>query len=159
MLRPRKHVALATTTLGVIILGGAYALAQGAVGPFTATQVNAGRADYAANCAGCHNAGLTGMGDAPSLTGATFTSSWADKTTKELFQFVSTSMPYGNAGNLSEDTNANIVSYILAVNGAKPGSTPFSDIIGAIAVSGTPSGDIDATCSQAGLDRINAKLK
>ena len=34
-----------------------------------------------------------------------------------------------------------------------------SDIIGAIGVSGTPSGDIDATCSQAGLDKVNAKRK
>jgi uncharacterized protein GlcG (DUF336 family) len=34
-----------------------------------------------------------------------------------------------------------------------------SDVIGAIAVSGTPNGDIDASCSQAGLDKVGASLK
>ncbi len=107
-------------------LGGAYALAQGATGPMTQAQVTAGRADYIANCAGCHAPGLTGAGDAPALTGATFNSAWADKSTKEMHQFISTSMPYGNAGQLSPATYTNIVSYILAANGAKPGDKPFT---------------------------------
>lgn len=34
-----------------------------------------------------------------------------------------------------------------------------SDVIGAIAVSGTPNGEVDATCAQAGLDKVSASLK
>jgi uncharacterized protein GlcG (DUF336 family) len=44
----------------------------------------------------------------------------------------------------------------------RPGGLPIkvgSDVIGAIAVSGTPSGDVDATCAQAGLDKVNTNLK
>jgi alcohol dehydrogenase (cytochrome c) len=118
-----KRIAL---TAAIVALGGAYALAQTGTGPFTQAQVNAGRDDFRANCAGCHANGLTGIGDAPALTGATFASSWSARSTKELFQFISTSMPYGNAGNLSEQAYTNVVSYILAVNGARPGSAPFT---------------------------------
>jgi mono/diheme cytochrome c family protein len=123
MSRNAKSLALATT---ILALGGAYAFAQNGVGPFTQAQVTAGRADYLANCAGCHGPALAGAGDAPALTGATFNGAWANGTTRELWQFISTSMPYGNAGNLSDATYTNVVSYILAVNGAKPGSTPFT---------------------------------
>jgi mono/diheme cytochrome c family protein len=123
MSRNAKRLALATT---ILALGGAYAFAQTGVGPFTQAQVTAGRADYLANCAGCHGPALAGAGDAPALTGPTFNGAWANGTTRELWQFISTSMPYGNAGNLSDATYTNVVAYILAVNGAKPGSTPFT---------------------------------
>ena len=132
----RKGKFLATA-MAAVSMGGAYALAQGAAGPFTQGQATAGRADYLANCAGCHSANLGGGGDAPALTGATFNSSWATKSTKEFYQFVSTSMPYGNAGNLSADTYANTIAFILAANGARPGTAPLnkdSDVrIGTIA--------------------------
>jgi alcohol dehydrogenase (cytochrome c) len=123
MSRKAKFLASA---MAAVSLGGAYALAQGAAGPFTQAQVTQGRADYVANCAGCHTANLGGGGDAPALTGATFNSSWATKSTKEFYQFVSTSMPYGNAGNLSPETYGNIISYILAANGARPGTAALN---------------------------------
>ncbi len=121
----RKGKFLATA-MAAVSMGGAYALAQNAAGPFTQGQVTAGRADYLTNCAGCHSANLAGGGDAPSLTGATFNSSWASKSTKELYQFVSTSMPYGNAGNLSAASYSNIIAFILAANGAQPGTAPLT---------------------------------
>lgn len=40
----------------------------------------------------------------------------------------------------------------------RPGGLPIkvgADVIGAIAVSGTPDGNIDAICAQAGLDKVN----
>ncbi|HWC63871.1 MAG TPA: cytochrome c, partial [Rhizomicrobium sp.] len=123
MSRKTKFLASA---MAAVSLGGAYALAQGAAGPFTQAQVTQGRADYIANCAGCHTANLGGGGDAPALTGATFNSSWATKSTKEFYQFVSTSMPYGNAGNLSPETYSNIIAFILAANGARPGTAPLN---------------------------------
>jgi alcohol dehydrogenase (cytochrome c) len=121
----RKGKFLATTA-AIVSMGGAYALAQGAAGPFTQAQVTDGRADYAANCAGCHSANLAGSGDVPALTGATFNSSWAAKSTKEFYQFVSTSMPYGNAGNLSPQAYGNVIAFILAANGGRPGTAPLT---------------------------------
>jgi uncharacterized protein GlcG (DUF336 family) len=44
----------------------------------------------------------------------------------------------------------------------RPGGLPLMDggvLIGAIAVSGTPSGVTDATCAQAGIDKVNTDLK
>jgi uncharacterized protein GlcG (DUF336 family) len=44
----------------------------------------------------------------------------------------------------------------------RPGGLPIKDggvLIGAIAVSGTPSGVTDAGCAQAGIDKVNADLK
>jgi len=118
---------LAASVLGTAVLGGAIALAQGGpTGPFTAAQVAAGRSDYLANCAGCHGNTLAGSGDAPALTGATFTSSWGAKTTKDFYQFISTSMPYGNAGNLSAQTYTDIAAFLYAANGAEPGNTPYT---------------------------------
>jgi len=134
MFRCGKSIILAAAA---VLLGGVYALAQTGVGPFTQAQVDAGRADYGANCAACHGPALEGGGEAPALTGATFKDHWAKGTTKELWQFISVSMPDGNPGNLSDDIYINVVAYILAVNGAKPGQAPFTKdsivSIGAIA--------------------------
>ena len=47
----------------MVAVAGA-ALAQQAAGPFTAAQVTAGRAEYAENCASCHQADMSGGTDA-----------------------------------------------------------------------------------------------
>ncbi len=149
----RNMIAIIPSALCALMLGGAYALAQddgeggparpaagaapaaaaaaaaapaGPVGPFTQAQVTAGRQDYLANCAGCHSANLSGGGEAPALTGATFMSSWGPKSTKDFYAFVSTAMPYGNAGNLSPAVYQNLIAFIYAVNGAAPGTAAYT---------------------------------
>lgn len=128
MLRPERFLALAMAVASLLVVGGQGARAAGpsTAGPFTAAQVSAGRAAYGASCAGCHGAALSGMGDAPALTGATFVSSWGKKSTRDFYRFMSASMPYGAAGSLSEATNTEIAAFILAVNGAKPGDKPYT---------------------------------
>jgi alcohol dehydrogenase (cytochrome c) len=113
-----------------IALNGSEALAQTDPGPFTKAQVTAGRAAFMANCAGCHGPALTGAGDAPALTGPGFNASWALRSTRELWQFIAASMPYGNAGNLSDETYTNVVAFLLAANGARPGPKPFTQDTG-----------------------------
>ena len=63
-----KKLAMAGALLG---LYGAYALAQENLpaGPFTNDQVAAGRSAYMASCAACHQANLSGQGDALPLAG------------------------------------------------------------------------------------------
>lgn len=105
--------------------------AQQSSSPFTPTEVKAGHASYHDYCAGCHGddlqgAGLQGAGDAPPLTGPNFNQDWSKNTIRTLFQFVSKTMPDGLAGDLSTKTYYNIVSFLLAANGAKAGSTPFN---------------------------------
>ena len=109
----------------IVALGGAYAFAQGA-GVYTMAQAQAGHSAYVANCAGCHRANLVGAGDAPAVGGPGFISSFGNRSTKELYNFIAISMPVGRAGGLSEEQYTNITAYLLYANGAKAGTTPFS---------------------------------
>jgi mono/diheme cytochrome c family protein len=113
-------------------------MADDAAGPFTIGQVIAGRRAFLANCTNCHGAGMTGGGGgAPALTGPNFQEDWLNKSPGQLFRFASTNMPLNFAGMLPRDTYVDLVSFILAVNGAKPGPDAFtgdSDVrIGTIA--------------------------
>ena len=125
------------TAAAILLLPRVSALAQDGPGPFTQAQVTAGREAYLGACAGCHGADLGGVEDAPPLTGQNFNIDWSASTIRNFYQFISTSMPTGAAGDLSTDTYYNISAYLLAANGAKPGTVPFnkdSDVkIGAIA--------------------------
>jgi mono/diheme cytochrome c family protein len=114
------------------------ARAQEVAGPFTQQQAVAGRTAFMANCTGCHGATMDGGGGgAPALTGPNFQEDWLNKSAGQLFRFASTNMPLNMAGLLSRDTYIDLVSFILAVNGAKPGAVAFtgdSDVrIGTIA--------------------------
>jgi hypothetical protein len=107
------------------------------VGPFTLEQAVAGRRDFLQNCTNCHGATMNGGGGAPALTGVNFQEDWLNKSPGQLFRFVSGNMPLNFAGLLPRQTYIELTSFILAVNGAKPGANTFtgdSDVrIGAIA--------------------------
>jgi len=101
------------------------ASAQGQ-GVFTQAQADAGHTVYAASCAGCHRANLAGGGDAPALSGAGFKSSFGNRSTKDLYDFIFNSMPAGAPKSLSEAQYTDVTAYLLWANGAKVGSTAFS---------------------------------
>lgn len=108
---------------------------------FSQAEVVAGHASYHGYCAGCHGdelqgGGLQGGGDAPQLTGPNFNQDWSKYTIRILYQYVSKTMPDGLAGDLSAKTYRDILSFLLAANGAKPGAKPFNPD------SGTKIGDI-----------------
>ncbi len=105
-------------------------LAQGIKSPFTQAEVTAGHASYQGYCAGCHGdelqgGGLQGGGDAPQLTGPNFNQDWSKQTIRVLYQYVSKTMPDGLAGDLSAKTYRDVIAFLLAANGASPGSTPL----------------------------------
>lgn len=122
-----NHKALAGAAglfgLGVLLIP--YAVAQGQ-GGFTQAQATAGHSVYAASCAGCHRANLAGGGDAPALGGAGFMSSFGNRSTKDLYNFIASSMPVGRPGSLSEEQYTNVTAYLLWANGGKAGSTPLN---------------------------------
>jgi alcohol dehydrogenase (cytochrome c) len=111
--------------LGAVTVFAPHASAQGQ-GVFTQEQANAGHSAYALKCGGCHRANLAGGGDAPALGGNGFMSSFGGKSTKDLYNFIASSMPAGAPGSLSEDQYTNITAYLLWANGAKPGTAAFS---------------------------------
>src|SRR5580704_7008889 len=128
----------------IVALAGAYGVVQLAgqqaalpAGPFTAAQAEAGRAAYTANCASCHNADLTGSGNAAPLAGGVFMGGWSNRTTQDLVGFMQGAMPPGNPGGLTEATYLSVAAYILQYNGARPGNqalTPATSVgIGTIA--------------------------
>src|SRR5512147_1340193 len=72
----------------------------GTPGPFTAQQASAGRAAYLQNCASCHGDDLAGP---PALAGRPFLNSWGPRSTRDLFGYVSTTMPPEAPGALQRD--------------------------------------------------------
>src|SRR6476619_1086731 len=92
---------------------------------FTAAQAAAGRAAYQANCASCHLPDLGGRNEAPPLAGANFMNTWGSRTTRDLFDYMSTTMPPGGS-TLAPDQYAAITAYVLASNGAAEGAQPFA---------------------------------
>ena len=131
-----RRILLSSAIMGAM-LGGGFALAQQTMAPYTSDQAGQGRVDYTANCASCHQANLSGGGEAPSLAAGNFMKSWGGKSTRELYSYTRSAMPLGHGGSLSDTTYSNIIAFLLSANGATAGGTlltPATDVkIGLIA--------------------------
>ena len=92
---------------------------------FTAQQATAGSTVYAASCASCHMADLAGRNEAPQLAGNNFMNTWNNRSTKDLFEFIQSTMP-PTGESLSEAQFLSVTAYILQANGAQPGATPMT---------------------------------
>jgi len=77
------------------------------------------------HCAACHQANLSGQGDALALAGRPFMAGWSNRTSQDLYKLIHASMPKGAPGSLEDENYANLTAFILHANGAKPGPTPF----------------------------------
>jgi mono/diheme cytochrome c family protein len=89
-------------------------------GVYTEAQAARGITAFGQSCGGCH--ALTAEGKAP-LAGDAFWKSFAQKSVGDLLEFVSTYMPNGTPGSLSEPTYNDIVAVILKSNGFPAGSS------------------------------------
>lgn len=109
---------------------------------FTSAQAAAGRDAYQARCAGCHMADLGGRGEASPLAGPDFMAVWRGRSTRELFDYMRTSMPPDGA-TLGADVYLALTAFIVQSNGAVAGSAPLTATtavaIGAIATGATPT--------------------
>lgn len=115
--------AMATVSLAIAQTGTPQTKNQrGTVwdGVYTEAQAARGTTAYSQSCAGCH--ALAAEGRAP-LVGDPFWKSFAQKTVGELLEFVSTYMPNGKPGSLSEPTYRDIVALMLKSNGFPAGTT------------------------------------
>jgi mono/diheme cytochrome c family protein len=92
---------------------------------FTAQQAAEGRTDYAKHCGSCHMPDLTGNTEIPPLAGKVFMDTWGGRTTKDLFDYLSSAMPY-SAPSLTVKSYVAITAYILQSNGAVAGEEPLS---------------------------------
>ncbi len=99
----------------VVALGAVAASAQS--GNSFDSQVTAGRALYAANCAACHGETMSGGQFAATLIGPAFLSNWGDQPVGDLEAYIRTSMPPGGAGRLDNAAYAALTALIVHQNG------------------------------------------
>jgi alcohol dehydrogenase (cytochrome c) len=90
---------------------------------------------------------LKGSNEALPLAGLGFVSVWRSRTTRDLFERISTSMPPGKAGLIPEQDVLGIVAFILQSNGARPGAKALTATT-AIPIGEIASGAAPAAAAQ-----------
>lgn len=114
-------------------LDGAVVHAQSAPVLFSEAQAMRGEAVYQQYCATCHGPRLEGNPAAP-LTGAAFRSRWEDgqHTLDDLFYIVRSLMPNSAPGSLTKAQYADVVAYILKINGYPAGDSELVPTVSAM---------------------------
>jgi len=94
-------------------------------GVYTAEQAARGANAYTQSCATCHGSDLAGIDEASPLTGGQFVSDFDGLTVGALFDRIRTTMPQSAPGSLSPESYADILAYLLKVNGFPAGDKPL----------------------------------
>jgi hypothetical protein len=100
-------------------------------GAYTAAQAERGQKAFNANCAGCHQADLSGKGEIPALKGDAFMERWHDYSVKPLFNMIRTEMPplrfrTPETKPLPDPMYVDIITYLLKMNSFPSGNTELS---------------------------------
>ncbi|MEL7047046.1 MAG: PQQ-binding-like beta-propeller repeat protein, partial [Pseudomonadota bacterium] len=72
---------------------------------------------YQAHCATCHSASFRGSAHGSPLVGPAFVGKWASRPAQELFDYLRTNMPPGQAARLADEEHAALVALLVGVNG------------------------------------------
>jgi cytochrome c2 len=122
--------------LATLVPGGAGPAAGAAGTPvtFTQAQVDRGERRYTRDCEECHGATLNGgLIGGPPLRGLVFEGKYLNGApASALFLFTSTAMPPDNPGGYQASIYADLVAYILSVNGFVAGTEELPDDPGAL---------------------------
>jgi len=96
-------------------------------GIYTSEQATRGEPLFREQCATCHREDLAGRKSdgGPMLRGAQFTTKWGHQTVHALFSTMEELMPDRHPGSLTRAQYADVVSYILRMNGVPPGPKPL----------------------------------
>ena len=114
-------IAVRITLLALLVLAARPGFAS-AQGRYTSAQAEAGQGLYDEVCAVCHLADFQGSFEAPELAGPNFRNIWGGRPIGDLLGLISTTMPPGEVGSLSDDDIASIVAYILEANDVAAGT-------------------------------------
>jgi PQQ-dependent dehydrogenase (s-GDH family) len=99
----------------------------GGIAPqFTAAQAAAGKTAYNSSCAVCHGSTMTNGTFGTPLAGEYFKNMWTGKTVRAFYDRAQKTMPPSAPGSLQKDAYANIIAYILEVNGYKSGDSKLA---------------------------------
>jgi mono/diheme cytochrome c family protein len=83
-------------------------------GVYSLTQAMRGKDTYAGMCASCHTVA--------SHTGATFGAAWNGRPLADLYGYIRNAMPKNEPGILSPEEYAQVLAYLLKMNGMPAGS-------------------------------------
>ena len=115
----RLVIAILFTVCAVVSNGAVQAPATKIVttasGVFTSAQASRGEQTYMTICVSCHPKGT--------YTAPAFREKWNGSPLSELYGFVSSSMPKMEPGSLEPEEYAQVVSYLLKINGAPAGKS------------------------------------
>lgn len=95
-------------------------------GVYTAEQAQRGTPIYEQACAECHGSDLAGAEMAPSLAGGEFVWNWNGLSVGDLFERLRVSMPQGMPGSLSRQEKADVLAFMLQMNGFPAGATELA---------------------------------
>lgn len=96
---------------------------------FTAAQADRGKVAYEANCVSCHGQNLISATYGTPLAGEYFDGKWIGQSVAALYTHAHDKMPPSRPGTLPAETYADLVAYILEVNGLPAGDTELpSDV-------------------------------
>ena len=103
----------------VVLRGGPVDQASGAAkttlqGVYSAAQAGRGQKTYESICLSCH--------PLPTQTGQLFAKRWRGQTVADLYGFVAESMPKNDPGSLAPREIAQVVAYLLKINGMPAGT-------------------------------------
>ncbi|WP_080507450.1 glucose/sorbosone family PQQ-dependent dehydrogenase [Bryobacter aggregatus] len=96
-------------------------IADGVAPQFTAAQAARGKAAYNATCAVCHGSTMTNGAYGTPLAGEYFKTKWSHRSVRAFYDRAQKTMPPGAPGSLAPDAYADIVAYVLEVNGFAAG--------------------------------------
>jgi mono/diheme cytochrome c family protein len=120
----RLQVVLAMTLAGAAVVAATIPLGAQATGVYAAPQAQSGAKLFAANCAACHGADLSGTA-APPLAGKSFLTKWSGQTAADIHDVVSTQMPLTAPGSLKPAEYIDLVAFVLSKNGYPAGTAPL----------------------------------
>ncbi len=122
-----KHFFLAMAGVGTLSLIFCELRAQDATksvwdGVYSEQQANRGLSQYNQHCLDCHGEDLEGDQETPPLRGGRFAANWDGQRLGDLFLRIRRDMPLNSeAGTLSSAVTADLLAYILSLNGFPPG--------------------------------------
>lgn len=95
-------------------------------GVYTEAQATRGGVVFSASCSRCHSAEPNAGEEGRRLAGDHFWQSYRESTVDRLLDFVSKNMPNGAGGTLSANNYADVVAFILNLNGLPTGAAELT---------------------------------
>jgi mono/diheme cytochrome c family protein len=91
-------------------------------GVFTSAQAARGKAPFERSCARCHNVELAGSQRGPALKGNVFWSKYENDNLGALYIYLRDNMPQDGPSLVDDGIKADILAYIMSVNGMPSGN-------------------------------------